>query len=382
MSAPDPLAGLKDYFNSWAIRHLSCEPADRSAAEESIHRAYRAANLAPPDTIVWCGGPVEIAAQLASASADAVIGANVRNELHFDLQQKIILLSEIYRNEIPIAERQLANLSRASTATNEYEKCRQAAADINERVDNAVSEALSQLGVRVRHVLLRLRGQSRLLPRWSFDEIAIGPSQLTSLAIYEYLHDVLPRKDVTGSLHGLWRIGASAGWIVPHKRVCWISERPNLLRLDAAGHLHGPDGPALRYRDGWSAYAWRGVPIPAWLIEEPERITRSAIASTLDPALRNCMIDIMTPERFVKSGVPSRVHEDECGVLWRKRWGYPTSLTGAWAAVEVRNGTAEPDGTHKTYFLRVPSQMRTAREAVAWTYGLTAEEYARLGKRT
>ena len=84
----------------------------------------------------------------------------------------------------------------------------------------------------------------------------------------------------------------------------------------------------------------------------------------------------------MKSGVPSRVHEDECGVLWRKRWGYPTSLTGAWAAVEVRNGTAEPDGTHKTYFLRVPSQMRTAREAVAWTYGLMAEEYARLGKRT
>jgi len=37
--------------------------------------------------------------------------------------------------------------------------------------------------------------------------------------------------------------------------------------------------------------------------------------------------------------------------------------------------TSEPDGSHKCYFLRVPPTMRTAREAVAWTYGLTAEAY-------
>ena len=32
------------------------------------------------------------------------------------------------------------------------------------------------------------------------------------------------------------------------------------------------------------------------------------------------------------------------------------------------NSTPEPDGTRRTYFLRVPPQMRTAREAVAWTF--------------
>jgi Domain of unknown function (DUF6745) len=124
------------------------------------------------------------------------------------------------------------------------------------------------------------------------------------------------------------------------------------------------------------------VPVPAWMIEHPEQITLSTIADTFDPVLRNCMIDIMTPECFVKTGAPAPVSADESGVLWRKLWGYRGTTTGSWTAVEVVNGTPELDGTHKHYFLRVPSRMRTAREAVAWTYGMTADEYADLDIRT
>ena len=43
--------------------------------------------------------------------------------------------------------------------------------------------------------------------------------------------------------------------------------------------------------------------------------------------------------------------------------------------VEVVNSTAEPDGTFRTYWLRVPPSTRTAREGVAWTFGVAEEEY-------
>ena len=43
--------------------------------------------------------------------------------------------------------------------------------------------------------------------------------------------------------------------------------------------------------------------------------------------------------------------------------------------VEVVNSTPEPDGTSRTYWLRVPPATRTAKEGVAWTFGLTAETY-------
>jgi len=41
----------------------------------------------------------------------------------------------------------------------------------------------------------------------------------------------------------------------------------------------------------------------------------------------------------------------------------------------VTNATPEPDGTVRQYVLRVPPTMTTAREAVAWTFGMDAEEY-------
>ena len=44
--------------------------------------------------------------------------------------------------------------------------------------------------------------------------------------------------------------------------------------------------------------------------------------------------------------------------------------------VEVQNSTPESDGSRKTYFLRVPPQTQTAREGVAWTFGMSRDEYA------
>jgi hypothetical protein len=35
----------------------------------------------------------------------------------------------------------------------------------------------------------------------------------------------------------------------------------------------------------------------------------------------------------------------------------------------------EPDGSLKRYFLRVPPGTRTARRAVAWSFGLTKNAY-------
>ena len=50
--------------------------------------------------------------------------------------------------------------------------------------------------------------------------------------------------------------------------------------------------------------------------------TAATIGEMFEPVLRNCMIEIMTPERFVKTGVVGRVAEDDTGVLWRKLWSF------------------------------------------------------------
>jgi hypothetical protein len=66
------------------------------------------------------------------------------------------------------------------------------------------------------------------------------------------------------------------------------------------------------------------------------------------------------------------VAEDRYGKLWQppQRPGQATRLR-----LQVRNGTAEPDGAFRDYFLSVPPTMRSPHESVAWTYGLTPEQY-------
>ena len=382
MRDTSPIDTLETYLGRWAAAHLSCEPADRRTAEEGVREAYASAGLAPPQRIVWCGGPLEIARQLAAVSAGDIVGVNVKAHIFDQVRNRVGTFAEVFWKEVVVAATQLANHKTVSAAADQYNRCKTISAAVNRLVRNAADDALDQLGVRARHVVLRLRGGPRLLPRAGFNEVAVGPHDLASLGVYEYLHDVLAWREPTQPMRGLWKIAKSAGWIVPHEHMCWISERPRLLRTDARARLHCADGPALQYPDGWSAYVWKGSQVPAWAIEHPERITRSELANTFEPVLRNCLIEIMTPERFIESGGPARVSEDETGVLWRKLWGFRGVTVGSWTAVEVVNGTPEADGSRKRYVLRVPSRMRSAREAVAWTYGLTAQQYAGLDLRT
>jgi hypothetical protein len=42
----------------------------------------------------------------------------------------------------------------------------------------------------------------------------------------------------------------------------------------------------------------------------------------------------------------------------------------------VVNASVGKDGTRKEFFLQVPMKVKTAREAVAWTFGLPEMDYA------
>jgi hypothetical protein len=377
-----PLDALPSYLDRWAAAHLSCEPADRARAEEGVRLVYATAGLPTPRCIFWCQSPFEIVEHLASASPADIIGRNVKADVFDHVRVRVGTFGEVFWNEVLTAATKLANDPTIGTAAEGYNKSRGVSASIHRLVRTAATEDLARVRVRARHALLRWRGLPRLLPRWNFDDVAVGSHDLVGLGVYEYLHDVLGSREPTQPMRGLWAIAKSAAWMVPHEHVCWLSERPTRLRVDARGRLHSPDGPALQFLDGWSAYAWKGVQVPAWMIEHPEQVTAARINDMFDAVLRDCMIEIMTPERFIEVGAALRVAEDETGVLWRKLWNFRGVTIGSWTAVEVTNGTAEKDGSHRRYLLRVPSAMRTAREAVAWTYGMTADQYTGLQMRT
>ncbi len=121
-------------------------------------------------------------------------------------------------------------------------------------------------------------------------------------------------------------------------------------------------------------YAWHGVRVRRYIIERPGEITIDAIKSEQNTEIRRVMIERYGLSRYLLDSGAVKVHGDETGELYRTEIPDDEPLV----MVKVLNSTPEPDGSKKPYFLRVPPQLTTARDAVAWTFGYeNSQQYAR-----
>ncbi|HEX5999676.1 MAG TPA: hypothetical protein VFZ16_09810 [Hyphomicrobiaceae bacterium] len=347
------------YGARWNALRQSTAPPDYENARAAVDGIYAAAGLPPPQDVLWEDGPVELAGSwsrgrhTAGDSVRAVVIDAVRRKAELAVDRAIALSVRMALTSEP----GLARLPGYCTT---------------------MDEALLRLGERALPILpMRFFDFfPRRRARATFASSGFSLQTAAWLGALQYLHDVCGLVRQTQSVAGLWELAQSACWIAPHEHVCWLVRRPRSMRCDANGRLHAADGPALCFGPDTTVYAWKGVIVPGRLIERPDLIDLRAIDAASDPQIRRCMIDIMTPQRFVENGGAHKVAEDDTGILWRQRWRWE-----AWAAVEVINGTPEPDGIHKRYFLQVPPTVRTPREGVAWTYGLSERQY-RLAVRT
>jgi hypothetical protein len=200
--------------------------------------------------------------------------------------------------------------------------------------------------------------------------------------------------DQTEKLLGLTELTKSAGWYLPHKGICWISERHCVVIQDEQRRIHCENGPAIAYPDGWSIYAIHGVRLPEYVIMRTDEITVEKIQTESNTEVRRIMIDrykrgeeISGAAAYLRDGNALRLdHDDAWGTLWKM----PIADDEDIVCVEVVNRTPEPDGHFKHYFLRCAPNLKplradgsgrgqkmTALNAVASTFGLTGAEYAK-----
>lgn len=155
------------------------------------------------------------------------------------------------------------------------------------------------------------------------------------------------------------------------KNVCFVCDFPAEIHTDARVDLHNADGPAIVFRDAYSAYAWHGVAVPRYVIDDPDRITIADIESERNVEMRRVKLTRYGEGRYLEDTNSEVIDASEYGTLYRKEVPNDEPLV----MVQVVNSTPEPDGTRKKYFLRVPPEIRTAREAVAWSFGMPGDDY-------
>ena len=158
---------------------------------------------------------------------------------------------------------------------------------------------------------------------------------------------------------------------IMHPDFCMISDRPEILTVDDDNRPHGETGPSHRWRDGWELWYWHGVRVTDQIVMRPDTITAAQVLAEENAEVRRVMVERMTPERFLRDADAKPVQQDDYGRLWRIDLPEDEPLV----MVEVLNSTVEPDGSTKTYWIRVSPECETALHAVAWSFGQGSAEY-------
>jgi hypothetical protein len=184
--------------------------------------------------------------------------------------------------------------------------------------------------------------------------------------------------DMVSELDAFGRISQNSFGVLCTEALCFATDKPSRIVLDERRRPHNMEGPALAFADGFKAYAVEGVALDRRVVEDPDHITADLINNARNAEVRRVIMQIYGPDRFLRDGHAQLLQEDECGELYEV--AIPSMLSGPRGEplvfVRVKNSTPEPDGTYKYYILRVPPRVRTAREAVAWTFGLREDQYS------
>ncbi len=163
-----------------------------------------------------------------------------------------------------------------------------------------------------------------------------------------------------------------ASWVSFFENYCFVGTTPKETVLDARRRLSNEDGAAITYSDGYKVFAVNGMSTPRRFLENPDSITLADIDQESNIERRRGLLELYGLARYLSDSNATLVSKDDCGELYQIQIPNDEPLT----MVKVINSTIEPDGTYKSYFLRVPPRMTTAREAVAWTFSIeNPQEY-------
>jgi len=321
-----------DVAAEWRSVQRSVDRADRAMAAAGFEALYRVSGWRPPRRILWFDSPAAAAPTVTAVREPALFSPGVD---HAE--------SPAVRDAYPAPAWQ--RLQRLFSRR------------IRDRIKHLVEEAVRERGGRRTPALERPGcGQHDAMWVGAFD----AGRRLFGVA--------QPR-----ALDGWEALTRACGWWWAFRDTAIACERQTRFRLDGRDRLHALDGPALHFADGFELFAIHGVRVEPWFVTEPERCTVAAISEQRNSEVRRVLMERYGTARYLDETRAEKVGRDAFGTLYRlpsKDGDEPLVL------VEVRNATPEPDGTTKDYFLRVPPTMRTAREAVAWTFGLDAAAYA------
>lgn len=237
-----------------------------------------------------------------------------------------------------------------------------------------------------------------------FDNFCWGQYLAGSLSFYSFFKDVVKLENLN-NIDGLIAMANVGGWFLPYDNCIVIVRKAVKICLDSTSRLHSLTEAAYQFAGNdhsHDLFFVHGIPVSRDLIEQPERITVSRIDQERNQEMKRIMIEIMGVKEYLKKSEVKIIDKDIDNV-GNERILYEKSLSDGviYKMVKVINSTprfydiALPELKKKLsgqsrkvqeklmlqamkfdeYFLRVPPEVKTCKEAVAWTFFKTIDTY-------
>ncbi len=169
-------------------------------------------------------------------------------------------------------------------------------------------------------------------------------------------------------------------WWTCTERVALGCLPPMEVHVNAAHEYHREGGPAITFVDGTTMWLWHDIIVPEEIGVHlaANTVTAAHIQKQTNAEVVRVLLERYGVERFFHDANAKRVDTwvnpttGDPVVLWR----VVMKMSDAVQYVELLNSTPEPDGTKKTYIVRVPPHTRRARTALAWTYDIPSAAFA------
>jgi hypothetical protein len=396
---PEQRAALAAHADDWAERALSTEAVDWSRWEAGARACYADAGLRWPGRVVRVASPLALARALFLARVNEVPGdedralVGVVRRAAQDRVERFIArffapgVTGLVQRTVFLPVDSAVGGTAVAQAVDELLYSRPLIDDPVGTRDSAVAAA-RQLVAAPGDRSMSLR--RKVPPTWRAWTLHLGGRRdaawLAYATFFREVHHGLDARAWRRRLPAV-TMAQSADWWWPHLDYVLVSDPPVVVRTEhLAGQpsrLHGADGPAVAWRDGWRLHFWHGTRVPAWVVEHP---TVEAVHAEPNVEVRRCGIEALGWDAYIDQAGLSLVDEAPdpgnpgCHLqlfdLPERVWGTPTRVLLA------VNGSVERDGTRRRYGLPVPGDVNTAVHAAAWTYGLTGDQYERLDRRT
>lgn len=357
--SPQQVEKFQKYIDKWNAVAMSTEKADRDRAHKAILKMYEQAGVSDPKRIHWCSSPQQLLAVAKEEMSNGQGRVEEFRKLKRDAVRVIpdFMCSRYYDGRLR--------------------------SGIISAVANGVRARIVASSIRrtMRAYLLRLPGNGRML-----SNVLYGQQDAGWLGFYDFLaRELNLAEDLNPLLSGWMELAQSAGWMIPTSTVCYVVERPSVLKMQLEGNVvNCEDGPAIVFGhvppkvkviDDYKMWGWKGVGVEKDVVERPRFVTVARILKERNMETRRVMMERMGYDRFLKRADAQVEDRDRYGTLYRAVLRVPMADWHNRTEMEnVQVVRVKCPSTGRIYFLRVPPEMDTAYQAVAWSFGYSGED--------